>query len=126
MPTSNPFIEESANRLAHLRTLPLTEPRKREILSLERILARTTGRVAEKQRPRRVAKTHADKDDDAEEDVAAPQRKKVERAGGHKKVILRVSRPETSEIDDKNEERDRKERLNNTLVVLGLKNRGMS
>jgi hypothetical protein len=127
MSPSNPLLDESKQRLAHLRTLPLTEPRKREILSLERVLAEAPRQAREPQRPGRPARPRAYGKIDEEETAAAPPSKRVERQqAGHKKVTLRVSRPETHKDEEKDDERDRKERLKNTLSVLGLTRRGMS
>ena len=126
MSPSNPLRAESARRLAHLRSLPLTEPRKREILSLERILAEAPELAQETPRPRRASQQHAHETSAAEETVVNPPSKRVEHMAGHKKVTLRVSRPDTHKDEEKDDERDRKERLKNTLSVLGLTKRGMS
>jgi hypothetical protein len=98
----------------------------REILSLERILAQAPRQAQEPRRPRRVPQSCACESSAEEKTVAVSRPKQVERVAGHKKVILRASRTYTLKDEEKDDVCDRKERLKNTLSVLGLTRRSMS
>jgi hypothetical protein len=130
MPQKNPLIEETQRRLAHLKTMPATDSRRREILALERVLILAPKQAADATKSRRIVRQReraVEEDDDQEDEDKIPLRR-VEHTEGRKKVILHTPKKEEPETESerKADERERKERLENTLSLVGLTHRGMS
>jgi hypothetical protein len=128
MSLESPLVVETKRRLIHLRSMPETPLRRREILSLERVLETVSRQPLKTTGGRRVNRLKEIEEEDEPEPAAKIPSRRVEREDGHKKVILRASRkdPPDEKIDVKAEERALKERMDNTRSVLGLTHRGMS
>ncbi len=129
-------IAEATKRLEHLRRLPETPFRAREIASLERVLAGGATKDEPVRAPRKkVAITNKKpRQPPSEERVAAeperpsaPQRK-VEFEDGRRRVIIRKAQPQqASEVDEDEEiKRECKQRMSDIQSTLKLKYRGFS
>jgi hypothetical protein len=128
MPLESPLVVETKRRLIHLRSMPETPLRRREILSLERVLETVSRQPLKTSGGRRPSRLKELEEEDEPEPIIKTPLRRVEREDGRKKVILRAARKEQPEekTDIKAEERALKERMDNTLSVLGLTHRGMS
>lgn len=97
MPQANPLIAETERRLIHLRSMPETPMRRREILSLERVL-----QIAPRQDPattkvRRVVKRKETVEEYEPEIEDTTPLKRVESIEGRKRIIIRTPRKEEVE-----------------------------
>ena len=129
MSPESPLITETKRRLIHLRSMPVTPMRHREILALERVLE-NAGKPAPKITRERKSSRQERADEEEDEAEAEPTKplRRVEQGENHRKVILRAVRKEQhdDEKDIEAEKRALKARMDNTLSVLGLTHRGMS
>jgi hypothetical protein len=133
MPQENSVINESRIRLQHLKHMPETPIRIREMRALERVIA--TAPAPKSEPVKRTRKTPArqelvDDDDEDDQPVVTPPttHRRVESVDGKKRVVIRA--PRKSEMvaveDPRAAERARKQRLDDALASVGLTHRGMS
>ena len=130
MSQENPIITETKRRLEHLRTMPITDLRRREILSLERVLeiVPRQAKAAKAPRARRNQAAGRDDSDSDEEAVSSAPVRRVVQVDGRQRVILRAPRKEETISDSQlaMEERARKETTATIQSLVGLTHRGMS
>ena len=104
-------------RLDHVRSMPTTEMRKREILSLERSLAQASKDDAPKPAKRKTAS----KIKEPVEPKVKPEKplKEVEHLGTHRRVIVRTK---TNRYPEQHQEtqQEAKERENRTSSIRSL------
>jgi len=132
--STNKILAEAHDRLQHLRNMPETPMRKREITALERLIeAGASGKLSsqteKKSRGRPAKRTREDylyNEDDVQEKPEKPLRA-IERQGEHRRIIIRQTKPETPEKFDAAAEKKEIQQIQNDIKsTLGLHHRGFS
>jgi hypothetical protein len=130
---NNAELEEARQRLQHLRTLPETPMRKREILSLERVLNAPADSLlssgsGRKRAARRIKRDREiDAVDDEEDSNTKPERE-VERSDtGHRVITRHVKAEKPNEAADEAAfKKEHRQRISDIQNAVGLKYRGFS
>jgi hypothetical protein len=124
----NVVLTEAIQRLEHLRNLPGTPMRAREVAALERIIA--SGAHAPKRKSARASKKEALLDIDDIEDDETPSKplKEVKNAGTHRRIVLRKDavRADLAEKEEAAFKKEHKQRIRDIKSTVGLIHRGFS
>lgn len=130
MSEENPMVAVTKKRLIHLRSMPETPQRRREILSLVRVLETIplqAKAATETKTATRRKQTIAEYDDEPE----VPEKKiirKIKRADGSLEIIKSETSAASTDSsqDSATEERDRIRKMQEIRSMVGSNYRGMS
>lgn len=123
----NPALSEMVLRLEHLRKIPSTPMRVREIASLERVIANWVEPESDvaRKRSNRSARRDEEQETIEEDDGPTAPLREVKDCGTHRSVHIRKKKAglQTEEDDEVAFQKEQKERMNNIQLALGMKYR---
>jgi hypothetical protein len=131
MTRQNELIDEIRSRLEHLRNMPETPARRREIMGLERALEEAPKMKVRRPRAARSLERRLDQYDDVddeEETVDEEPIRHVKGRDGQRRTIVSIRKPVKKPDGDEEEDlrRSRKSRRSDIGDILGTTHRGMS